>query len=50
MTIAEMQLPHKIWINDTSLCQANVSFYYLLKIITKVIIKAIFMIVTPINP
>ena len=50
MTIAEMRLPHKNMLNDTSLCQANVPFYYLLKIITNVIIKAIFMIVTPINP
>ena len=50
MTIAEMRLPHKNMINDTSLCQANVPFYYLLKIITIVIIKAIFMIAIPINP
>ena len=50
MTIAEMRLPHKNMDKRHIALPSKCAVFYLLKMITKVIIKAIFMIVTPINP
>ena len=50
MTIAEMRLPPNVDDKRHIALPSKCAVFYLLKIITKVIIKAIFMIVTPINP